>query len=61
MLIVDKVRQPLEEGREHVLRKVGGIVVLQAAAPRPEEQKRRIKLNEPAPGLLIRRLADALE
>jgi hypothetical protein len=48
--------QSAQEGDENLLDEIGGVVLRFAAAPRPEEQERRVEMDQPLPGRIILRL-----
>src|SRR5207247_2396254 len=46
---------------ENFLDEIGGIVLRFAAAPRPEEEERRVEMDEPLPGRVIACLAQPIQ
>ena len=61
LAVVVELRQLSQQDGENVLDQVGGILLLQAGAPRPVVDKRGIELHEPRPGAGLAGRAQALQ
>src|SRR5579884_2801999 len=59
--VVGELGQLADEDGEHLLHEVGGVVRLEAAAPRPVVDQRRVQIDEPGPGGLLVRAAQSLQ